>query len=117
MSSKSYPSDVVEQGRAVLEAWRSIDPALKVGELAPEALEADLQQIAPALSQIDKLEAQLTDARNTREALSMAMWDKVKRLRRGVQAIYGDDSSQYEVVGGTRLSDRKPVARATKPTA
>jgi hypothetical protein len=25
----------------------------------------------------------------------------------GVKAHYGDDSSQYEMVGGTRLSDRK----------
>src|SRR6267154_761847 len=100
MTSKSYPNDVIEQGRAVLEAWRSIDPALKVGELAPEALEADLNQALPVRAQLDKLEAQLTEARNEREALSLAIWDKVKRLRRGVQAIYGDDSSEYEVVGG-----------------
>ncbi len=29
----------------------------------------------------------------------------------GVKAIYGDDSSQYEMVGGTRLSERKTYAR------
>ncbi len=111
MPTKSYPNDVIEQGRSVLEAWRSIDPAFKVGDLAPEALEADLNQILPALALIERLEAQLTEARNQREAFSIAIWDKVKRLRRGVQAIYGDDSSQYQVVGGTRVSDRKPVTR------
>jgi hypothetical protein len=39
------------------------------------------------------------------------MWDKVKRVRAGVKANYGDDSSQYEMVGGTRLSERKPPTR------
>jgi hypothetical protein len=28
-----------------------------------------------------------------------------------VKASFGDDSSQYEMVGGTRLSDRKPRSR------
>jgi hypothetical protein len=117
MTSKSYPNDVIEQGRAILEAWRSIDPAFKVGDLTTDALEVDLNQVLPALALIDRLESQLTEARNQREALSASIWDKVKRLRRGVQAVYGDDSSQYEVVGGTRVSDRKPAARKSGPTA
>lgn len=31
------------------------------------------------------------------------LWDKVKRVRNSVKANYGDDSSQYEMVGGMRL--------------
>jgi hypothetical protein len=27
------------------------------------------------------------------------------------KGTFGDDSSQYELVGGTRLSDRKPIRR------
>ena len=111
MPSKTYPSDVIDQGRNVLEAWRSIDPALKVGDLAAEALESDLNLITPNTALINRLEAELSEARNQREAISQAVWDKVKRLRRGVQAIYGDDSSQYDTVGGTRVSDRKPRVR------
>ena len=111
MPSKTYPYDVVDQGRAVLEAWRSISPDFHVGELAPEALESDLNQMLLTLAQISRLEAERADARNQRDAISQAIWDKVKRLRRGVQAIYGDDSSQYDVVGGTRVSDRKPATR------
>lgn len=111
MSTKSFPKDVIDQGRAVLEAWRSIDPAFKVGDLAAEALEADLNQVAQIGAKIDRLDAESSDARTQREAFCQDIWDKVKRLRRGVQAIYGDDSSQYKVVGGTRVSDRKPVAR------
>ena len=117
MSNPSYPRDIVEQGHSILEAWRSIDPALKVGDLAAEALETDLNQIASNTALVNRLEAQLADARNQREALGQAIWDKVKRLRRGVQAIYGDDSSQYDIVGGTRVSDRKPATRKVAPPA
>ena len=39
------------------------------------------------------------------------MWDKIKRVRAGVKANYGDDSQQYEMVGGTRTSERKQRVR------
>ena len=55
------------------------------------------------------------DKRNQRDALYAQIWDKVKRVRNGVKGIYGDDSSQYEVIGGTRLSERKtPTRKAVK---
>jgi hypothetical protein len=44
-----------------------------------------------------------------------ALWDKVKRVRKGVKANYGDDSSQYEMVGGTRTSERQPRTRKAVP--
>jgi len=53
----------------------------------------------------------LTDKRNQRDATNTALWDKVKRARNGIKANYGDDSSQYEMVGGTRASERKPRTR------
>ena len=42
---------------------------------------------------------------------------EISRARMGIKVIYGDDSSEYEMVGGTRLSDRKPVARKAATTA
>lgn len=106
-----YPSDIFEQGRALLEAWKSIDGPPAVGDLVPAALEAELTAIGPIYAQVDALEAQLTSLRNERDALSESIWDKVKRVRTGVKGIFGDDSSEYEIVGGTRLSDRKPNTR------
>jgi hypothetical protein len=60
------------------------------------------------------LEAQITNLRNQRDELYQEMWDKVKRVRNGVKANYGDDSSQYEMVSGTRLSERKSPTRKAK---
>ena len=61
------------------------------------------------------LEAQLTDKRNQRGALYASLWDKVKRVRNAVKGTYGDDSSQStrEMVGGTRMSERKFGTRIT----
>jgi hypothetical protein len=111
MPGKPYPTDVVAQGQAVLEAWLSIDPQLKVGSQTPDSLEGKLAQSAPIERQIDKLDALLTDMRNQRDALCAEIWDVAKRVRATVKGVYGDDSSQYEMIGGTRLSERKPVSR------
>jgi hypothetical protein len=79
-------------------------------------LTTDLSAYAPLDAEINKLEKQLADKRNQREQLCIATWDKVKRVRASVRGIYGDDSTQYELVGGTRLSDRKPRARRVLTT-
>ncbi|MBN1310834.1 MAG: hypothetical protein JXB30_05380 [Anaerolineae bacterium] len=109
--STNYPSDAVEQARALLEAWKHIDGAPPIGDLTPSTLEAQLVEAAAVFTQIDSLEAQLTDLRNRRDTLRESIWDKVKRVRTGVKGIFGDDSSEYEMVGGTRLSEHKPRSR------
>jgi hypothetical protein len=39
------------------------------------------------------------------------IWDRIKRVRATVKGAYGDDSSEYELVGGTRMSERRQPAR------
>jgi hypothetical protein len=114
--ARSYPTDIIAQGRTVLESWQSIDAQLKFGTLTTEGMDGQLEQAAPIERQIDKLEGLLTDMRNQRDALYAGLWDSVTRVRVGMKAIYGRDSSQYEMVGGTRFSERKPTSRY-KPAA
>ena len=116
MQAKNYPSDVLEQANNVLTAMNQIDEELSFGDVNHALLQADVTQINPILSQITQLETQLTDLRNQRDAISLNMWDKIKRIRSGVKAHYGDDSTEYELVGGTRLSDRKRSNRKPTPT-
>ncbi len=110
MQAKNYPTDVLEQANNVLTAISQIDEEMSFGNVNHAMLTADVAQINPVLGQIVQLETQLTDLRNQRDAISQNMWDKIKRIRMGVKAKYGDDSSEYEMVGGTRLSDRKAVS-------
>lgn len=60
--------------------------------------------------EMSRLEATITGLRNQRDALHTFIWSKVKRVRAGVKGTFGDDSSQYEMAGGTRLSERKKTA-------
>jgi hypothetical protein len=110
MIAKNYPSDVLEQANSVLTAINQIDNEISFGEVNHAMLTADMNQINPVMTQIMQLETQLTDVRNQRDALNQNIWDKIKRIRMGVKASFGDDSSQYEMVGGTRL--RKVAALA-----
>ncbi len=117
MPKKLYPTDVLEQAQSVSNAWNQIDDELAFGDLTLEILNNELGQAGPLQSQMDTLETQLTNLRNQRDALFVSIWDKVKRVRASVKGIYGDDSSQYEMVGGTRLSERKSPARKASTTA
>jgi hypothetical protein len=113
MTKKPYPTDIVKQAESVMDAWNQIKADMTFGDLTLSMLSADITQSEPLEAQITNLETQLTNLRNQRDDLYLSMWDKVKRVRAGVKANYGDDFSQYEMVGGTRLSERKSPVRRT----
>jgi hypothetical protein len=60
---------------------------------------------------IIQLKLELLSLRNERDAACIILWDKVKRVRAGFKGFFGDDSSEYEMAGGTRSSHRKPYRR------
>ena len=111
MGKRIYPPDVVEQAQDVLVGWAQVSATLAFGALNSAALTADVTAAGPLEAEISKLEKQLADKRNQRDVLYNGIWDKLKRVRAGVKANYGDDSQQFEMVGGKRISERKPRAR------
>ncbi len=113
MSKKVFPPDVLGQAQDVLVGWGQVSPTLVFGTLSSSTLTADVTASGPLEAEISKLEIQLADRRNQRDILYNGMWDKIKRVRAGVKANYGDDSQQYEMVGGTRTSERKYRGRKT----
>lgn len=115
MVTKVYPTDLINQARSHLESWKKISPTLAFGELTQAALSEDLAQADELDSRIKALEAELTNLRNQRDALYQVLWDKLKRLRSSIKGLFGDDSSEYEMMGGTRRSDRKRPTRKTPP--
>jgi hypothetical protein len=117
MTTRLYPTDVFEQAQSVYNAWSQINEDLPIGDLNLAVLAAEINKVVPLKIQKSDLEIQLTDIRNKQEALNMSLWDKVKRVRASMKGIYGDDSSQYEMVGGTRMSERKSATRKPKTGA
>jgi len=115
MPAKPYPTDAIEQAQSILTAWTQIgSETVTFGELNYAALEAEVKQSIPIQADLEDLELKLTSARNQRDALNLSIWDKVKRVRAAVKGIYGDDSNEYELMGGTRLSERKTPTRKKK---
>ena len=90
---------------------------MNVGGINSANLSTDIAAATQLVSQMNTLEAQLTNLRNERDTRYTELWDKLKRVRNGVKANYGDDSSQYEMVGGTRRSERKAPVRKAKTAA
>ena len=115
MTKKNYPSNVLEQAQDVLVGWGQVSTPLAFGTLNAAALTIDIASASTLESEISKLEIQLADKRNQRDMVYNGMWDKIKRVRAGVKANYGDDSLQFEMVGGTRTSERKSPTRRVVP--
>ena len=113
----NFPKDAIQQAQSVLTNWGQISGALAFGELTLKSLTTDVDKVANTQAQISVLESQLMNLRNQRDAQLTGVWDKVKRVRAGVKSIYGDDSSEWEMIGGTRLSERKSPARRVQVTA
>jgi len=102
-----YPFNAVDQATDVVQGWKTFDAAFQVGDLTCAALEGEVNEALNLQNQIDALKKQLTELRNQRDAKAASIWEKVKRVRNTVKGLFGDNSSQYELVGGTRLSERK----------
>ena len=117
MTKKLYPTDVLEQAQSVLDAMNQINETMSIGSVNNSSLASDITQATQLASQMNAIEAQLTNLRNQRDALHEELWDKIKRVRNGVKANYGDDSSEYEMIGGTRRSERKAPVRKAKTAA
>ncbi|KPV51315.1 hypothetical protein SE17_21920 [Kouleothrix aurantiaca] len=98
----------------ILAACQQIDPEMRAGPLTQAALATALTEARSYQTQIQDLELQLITMRDKRDASLSELWDVVKRVRSTVKGMYGDDSVEYEMVGGTRLSDRRRAAR--RPT-
>jgi len=72
---------------------------------------AEIVMVETELDNLDdriaSLEAELTDLRNRSADKGELFAAKMKGARQQVVAQFGDDSPEYEAVGGTRISNRR----------
>lgn len=107
MPRKPFPSDVIKQAREIAMAWKEINAAMFFGPVSATALKENLHASNTLQAQISILEIQLAELRNQRDASNKSLWDKIKRVRAGVKASYGEDSQQYALICGTTTSEQK----------
>jgi hypothetical protein len=115
MRRKLYPINILSRARRITSAWEQIGTTVKIGSVTNAAFLADIAQAGLIEDQIRSAEIHLAALRNQRDAQYLSLWDKVKRVYDGVKCNYGDDSTQYEMVGRKRASKRKH--RSRKPMA
>lgn len=113
MAKKVLPSDLLEQATNIQNAWTRIDEKLIIGGLTVATLANSIKDLHLVESNLVNLEYQLIAMRKERDDLQQYTWNQVKRVRSTIKGIYGDDSIQYQMAGGTRLSDRKPPRRTS----
>jgi hypothetical protein len=117
MRRKLYPLDVLSRAQRILSAWEQIGPEVRFGILTREVFISNMAQAGTIEEQIRRAEIELKHLRNERDALYLSLWDKVKRVYSWVRGAYGDDSTEYEMLGRKRASQRKRRSRRVGRTS
>ena len=106
----------LEKGITRLAAVKSIDPALDLGnDISVVKYEAQVQQLAHMVSSYNTMLSTLDDLYNEYIAQNLVVRDFSERILTGVATRYGKNSSQYEMAGGTKKSERKKPIPKLKP--
>src|SRR6266550_1803689 len=112
MARKRRTSAVLETTRQRLAGLKQIDPAPDFGgNLNAAGRQAVITDFTGELDSYNQNVAALDEQQNRVDTKEDSAGDWNKRVLAAVGAKYGTDSSEYEMVGGTRLSERKRTSR------
>jgi len=115
---KRTSSQTLEKARHILAGLKQITPTPEFGPELTEALfEAEINGYTHDLEAFNGGLADLDDQQNRLDGREQRLSDFSQRIQAAVKALYGPDSSQFEVIGGVRRSDRKRRTRKSDPPA
>jgi hypothetical protein len=114
MLTVSIPK-LLQEAHAIKEALEQMGANVPAGISAAEMADriAALENI---ISELDKVNANRTQLVNSKADVAERVSDYVVQVRSVIKGISGPDSSEYEMVGGTRKSERKKPKKKDKPT-
>ena len=114
MASRSIPK-LIDEALKLKEVLESIGKPLpggvSVGNL--ENLITELQTIS---AKVDSVKAQLTKLVNEKGSASKNLGAFITKAKLAIKVEFGPDSSEYEMAGGIRASERKKPVRKPKTT-
>jgi hypothetical protein len=112
MARQKKVSTIIEKAQQRLTALSSIDPKLDLGNsLTVTAYQAEVTAARAKLEAYNTLLSKVDEAYNAFQLSEKSLRDLSERMLAGVASKYGKDSSQYEMAGGVRKSERKAPAR------
>ncbi len=85
-------------------------------DLDPKGFHAESQRLDASIATVKRLNVELKGAIGEKRGHEKAMRQLLKRVRAAVKGHFGDDSTEYALVGGTRLSERKKPVRKPRQT-
>lgn len=112
MAQRKRNSNALSKAERRKEGLRGIDPDLDLGNgLSVTKYETMIDEVREKLAAYNVAQATAGVAQNTLLDAERQLSAYSAQLLSAIAAIYGRDSDEYEMAGGTRLSDRKRPAR------
>ena len=112
---KRTSTETLEKARHILAGLKQITPKPDFGPTVTEALyEAEVNGYSNDLDAYNGVLAEVDDHSNRLDERRQRLHDFNQRIQAAVKALYGPDSSEFELVGGLRRSDRKKPVRKLK---
>ena len=113
MAYKRRSSQVIADAQQRSTNLKAIDPNLDLGGgLTVAAFDNEIAITQTALEKYNTLLAQADAALNKLNDQEKELGTKSGRMLAGVGVRYGKDSSEYEMAGGTRTSEKKKKKKA-----
>ncbi len=104
--------DIKAQAEQLLRVWDDNDD-LALGDLTKPQFKALLDGFNTTRASVDGIRTQLTKIVNDLNGQGNQILAVTVRARSVARGQYGPDSTQYEQLGGTRASERKPRKKKT----
>lgn len=108
MARLKRTSAVLEAARKRLSGLKGISPQANLGTNLTEAIyTAKIDSLSARLDAYNQKLAELDQLQNDLQNEEAELNDLNRRILSAGEAVYGPDSSEYEMLGGTRKSERK----------
>ena len=117
MSRIKRGSPAIISAEKRLSGLVTIDPKLDLG--TNKTLEALKTKIATASQLLESYNTKLSEldvVQNDLESIELELTDRCSVMLAAVGVEYGKNSTEYELAGGTRKSERKAPVRRAKTT-
>ena len=108
MARQKRTSAIIETARKRLSGLKGISGATSFGpNLTAAIYEAKLDAVSALLDAYNQKIAELDQMQNDLQAAEAELNDLNRRFLAAGEAQFGPDSNEYEMLGGTRKSERK----------
>jgi len=117
MARLKRTSAVLEAARKRLSGLKGITPKADFGPNLTETIyTAKIDSVAARLAAYNQKLAELDQDQNDLQAEEAELNDLNRRFLSAGEATYGPDSNEYEMLGGTRKSERKKPTKKSGGT-